>query len=93
MPKAKSGGAAAASARLAYLLKLARGSSHIGSTLTPESEQRAIAETLAEFCQVYGDAQVALFQQLLAEELRHRGKRDAAAAVAHFKFAGGSGRP
>ncbi|WP_025600014.1 hypothetical protein [Burkholderia sp. WSM2230] len=86
MPKAKSGGAAVASARLAYLLELARGSSHISSTLTPESERRAIVETLTEFCELYGQAQVALFQQLLAEELRQRGKRDTAGTVAQFKF-------
>jgi hypothetical protein len=87
MPKAKTAGAAAASARLAYVLELARGSSHISSTLSRETERRAIAETLTEFCQLYGEKEAAVFQKLLADELRQRGKRDAAAAVAQFRFA------
>ncbi|CAD6526599.1 hypothetical protein LMG28727_02174 [Paraburkholderia kirstenboschensis] len=86
MPKANSG-AAAATARLTYAVELARGSSHISSTLTPETERRAIVETVAEFCELYGETNLPLFQKLLAEEVQQRGKNEAALAVAQFKFA------
>ncbi|HEX7935220.1 MAG TPA: hypothetical protein VF573_19380 [Paraburkholderia sp.] len=86
MPKGKSSGSALASARFEYSLELARGSSYIGSTLTPETEERAIAETIKQFCVLYGEAQVTLFQKILAEELQHRGNQHAALAVAQFKF-------
>jgi hypothetical protein len=84
MPKGKSSAAAVASARLAYGLELARGCSHISSTLSAETENSAIVETLTQFCELYGDADLALFQKLLAEELRQRGKKEASLAVAQF---------
>lgn len=74
MPKGPSG-AAAATARVTYALELARGASHISSTLSPETQRRAIVETIGEFCDLYGETKLPLFQKLLAEELRQRGKR------------------
>ncbi|WP_027801789.1 hypothetical protein [Paraburkholderia dilworthii] len=86
MRKGKSRGAVSASARIAYALELARGSSHISSTLTPETEQRAIGETLAGFCETYGEAELAVFQELLAEELRRRARHETALAVISFRL-------
>jgi hypothetical protein len=85
MPKGPSA-AATATARVTYAVELARGASHISSTLSPETERRAIVETIGEFCELYGEAKLPLFQKLLAEELRQRGKKEAALAVAQFKF-------
>jgi hypothetical protein len=85
MPKGPSA-AATATARVTYAVELARGASHISSTLSPETERRAIVETIGEFCELYGEAKLPLFQKLLAEEVRQRGKKEAALAVAQFKF-------
>ncbi|WP_323047542.1 hypothetical protein [Paraburkholderia sp.] len=86
MPRGKTGGAAMANARAAYVLELARGCSYISSTLTTDTRNRAIAEVLAEFRELYGERQETLFQKLLAEDLERRGKPDAASAVVAFKF-------
>ncbi|MEA3087393.1 MAG: hypothetical protein QOC89_5090 [Paraburkholderia sp.] len=75
-----------ANARAAYVLELARGCSYISSTLTTDTRNRAIAEVLAEFRELYGERQETLFQKLLAEDLERRGKPDAASAVVAFKF-------
>ncbi len=58
-------------ARMIYMLKLARGCSHIASMLTAEAEQRAITDTVEEFLRLYGAKETALFQKLLADDL-HR---------------------
>ncbi|MFM0732635.1 hypothetical protein PQQ52_19310 [Paraburkholderia sediminicola] len=75
-----------ANTRAAYALELARGCSHISSTLNADTRKHAIAEVLGEFRDLYGDRELVLFQKLLIEDLQRRGKRDAASAVAYFKF-------
>ncbi|SHK96187.1 hypothetical protein [Paraburkholderia terricola] len=72
-------------ARMIYMLELARGCSHIASMLTAESEQRAITDTLEEFLRLYGVKETTLFQELLADDLHRREKTAAASAVRNFK--------
>ncbi|MGQ7932381.1 hypothetical protein [Paraburkholderia sp. D1E] len=88
MAQVKTGNSAIVNARAAYVLELARGCSHIGSTLTPDTRERAIAEVLVEFRELYGERELVLFQKLLIEDLQRRGKWDAVVAVAadSFKF-------
>ena len=86
MPREKTGVAAMVNARAAYVLELARGCSYISSTLTTDTRNRAIAEVLAEFRELYGEREETLFQKLLAEDLERRGNPDAASAVVAFKF-------
>ncbi|WP_236721033.1 hypothetical protein [Paraburkholderia phytofirmans] len=86
MPRGKTGGAAMANARTAYVLELARGCSYISSTLSPDTRNSAIAEVLGEFRKLYGEREETLFQKLLAEDLQRRGEGDAALAVLAFKF-------
>ncbi|MGF6266941.1 hypothetical protein OKW49_007935 [Paraburkholderia youngii] len=86
MPKGKSRDVAFMHARQAYVLELARGRSYISSTLTARTEERAICETLAEFRETYGEAELAVFQKLLAEELRRHDRNEAAEAVARFSY-------
>ncbi|MFL9891131.1 hypothetical protein [Paraburkholderia sp. RL17-381-BIF-C] len=78
--------AAVGNARSAYALELARGRSYIGSTLTPATRSNAITEVFAEFVELYGDRELALFQKLLAEDLQRQGQPDASLAVLEFKF-------
>jgi hypothetical protein len=75
-----------ANARAAYVLELARGCSYISSTLSPDTRNRAIAEVVGEFRELYGEQEETLFRVLLGEDLQGRGKRDAASAVLAFKF-------
>jgi hypothetical protein len=75
-----------ANARATYEAEIARGRSYIVSTLTPDSRNRAINEILLEFCSVYGDRELGLFQNLLSEDLQRRGEYDAASAVLGFKL-------
>ena len=84
----KTVGAAMANARAAYMLELARGRSYVSSTLSPATRNRAIAEIFGEYCELYGDRELALFRSLLVEDLQRRGEWDAASAVADFKFTG-----
>jgi hypothetical protein len=77
-----------ANARAAYVLELARGCSYISSTLSADTRNRAIAEVLGEFRELYGEREETLFQKLLAEDLQRRGKPDAASAVVAFKSIG-----
>lgn len=85
MPKGKSRGAFER-ARRTYAFALARGRSYISSTLTATTEERAIYETLAEFRQTYGEAELVVFQTLLAEELRRHDRNEVAEAVVRFSF-------
>jgi len=71
--------------RSIYVLELARGSSYIASTLSPESLHAAIAEVLRDFTLQYGDDAFQLFRELLAENLEDRGNRAAAQAVWDFE--------
>ncbi|WP_374954970.1 hypothetical protein [Paraburkholderia sp. BL21I4N1] len=84
----KTDGPPIAKARATYLLELARGCSYVDSTLSPDTGDRAIAEIISEFRELYGDQELAIFRKLLAENLRRRGKQDAASAVVNFKLAG-----
>jgi hypothetical protein len=70
--------------RSTYLLELARGSSHISSTLGADSQHAAIAEVLREFGLKYGKDKLPVFRDLLAESLEDRDNPDAARAVLSF---------
>jgi hypothetical protein len=87
MRKKNRADATMAQSRLIYMLELARGSSYIASTRTPQSLNRAITEVLDGFCQVYGSAARGVFQELLAREVGQRGHREAALAVSVFASA------
>jgi hypothetical protein len=84
MPKKNMTDAAMAQGRLIYMLELARGSSHIASTRTPETLNRAIAEVLNGFCEVHGLQALGVFQELLALDVGQRANQDAALAVRRF---------
>lgn len=84
MRKKNSADATMAQGRLIYMLELARGSSYIASTRTPQSLNRAITEVLDDFCQMHGLAARGVFQELLALEVEQRGNREAAVAVSMF---------
>ncbi|WP_245616691.1 hypothetical protein [Paraburkholderia acidipaludis] len=65
-----------------YRLELARGASHIASTLSAESRVHAIAEVVDGFVLQYGENDLAVFLEVLANRLTLRGANEAAAAVA-----------
>ncbi|MEX3985284.1 hypothetical protein AB4Y45_40740 [Paraburkholderia sp. EG287A] len=67
--------------RIDYPVDLARGSSHIGSTLSPSGQQAAIDETFSEFVGRYGTRDVLAFAEILASILEERQRPDAALAV------------
>ncbi|MFL9960873.1 hypothetical protein PQR02_07035 [Paraburkholderia sediminicola] len=71
--------------RSVYLIELARGSSHIASTLSPQTQRIAIAEVLDEFHRQYGADKLIIFRELLAESLEKRNQPIAAQAVLNFK--------
>jgi hypothetical protein len=62
-------------------MELARGSSYIASTLSPATQQVAIAEVLHEFRLQHGADRLFIFRDLLAESLEKRDNRSAAQAV------------
>ncbi|WP_028217596.1 hypothetical protein [Paraburkholderia oxyphila] len=66
-----------------YGLQLARGSSHIASTLTPATRADAIAEVIEEFEALFGLDDLAAFLEVLAQRLENRGAREASADVAN----------
>ena len=76
-----------ANARMTYHVELARGSSHIRSTLSAESRELAIAEVIGEFCVAYGNRDLGIFRQLLSDDLRKRGRGDDACVVACYDLA------
>jgi hypothetical protein len=59
--------------RLAFKVELARGVSHIASTLTPTSTTAAVAEVLDQFIVDRGAGGFEAFRLLLAEDLENRG--------------------
>ncbi|SIT39278.1 conserved hypothetical protein [Paraburkholderia ribeironis] len=67
-----------------YLMELARGSSHIASTLSPATQHEAIAEVLQEFRLQHGADKLLLFRDLLAQRLKDRENPQAAQAVLSF---------
>ncbi|MFM0059421.1 hypothetical protein [Paraburkholderia phytofirmans] len=68
------------------MMELARGSSYIASTLTPKTQQAAIAEVLKGFREQHGTDTLLIFRELLAESLRNRKHKLAAEAVLNFKL-------
>ncbi|WP_240975691.1 hypothetical protein [Paraburkholderia aromaticivorans] len=72
--------------RSTYMMELARGSSYIASTLTPATQQAAIAEVLNGFREQHGTDTLLIFRDLLAESLRNRRDKLAAEAVLNFKL-------
>ncbi len=83
MPNSQKGTRAVDAARyeLSCAVELARGTSHIASTLTPATLQQAVAEVLRAFQAERGREPFEAFQWLLAERLERRGRADAAQAV------------
>lgn len=71
----------AASCQDLYSLELARSASHIASVLTPESRANAIAEVIEDFVIQYGETDLAVFLDMLADRLDKRGAAEAATAV------------
>ncbi|WP_322011862.1 hypothetical protein [Paraburkholderia sp. J12] len=65
-----------------YSLELARGGSHIASTLSEQSRASAIAEVVEGFVLRYGETDLAVFLEVLADRLTRRGALEAATAVA-----------
>jgi hypothetical protein len=65
-----------------YSVELARGGSHIASMLSAQSRAGAIAEVVDSFVLRYGETDLAVFLDVLAERLTRRGAPEAAAAVA-----------
>ncbi|MFM0554406.1 hypothetical protein P0D69_26000 [Paraburkholderia sediminicola] len=70
--------------RSTYMMDLARGSSYIASTLTPATQQAAIAEVLDGFRAQHGADRLLIFRDLLAESLKNRKDTLAAQAVLSF---------
>ncbi|MFP6560051.1 hypothetical protein WJ542_17380 [Paraburkholderia sp. B3] len=64
-----------------YRLELARGASHIASTLSAQSRAAAIAEVVDGFVLQYGETDLAVFLEVLADRLMQRGANEAATAV------------
>lgn len=74
--------------RSIYLIELARGSSHIASTLSPQTQRIAIAEVMDEFREQHGADKLVVFRELLAESLEKRNEPSAAQAVLNFEPTG-----
>lgn len=68
----------------AYAVELARGASHISSTLSDKTRKAAIEETLESFRRLRGDDDLPTFTWLLAQRLDERQRPDAAAAVRQY---------
>lgn len=66
-----------------YSLELARGGSHIASTLSAGSRADAIAEVVDGFVLQHGETDLAVFLEVLADRLARRGADEAAEAVGH----------
>lgn len=67
--------------RRRYMAELARGGSHIASTLTPDGERSAISEVTGEFHRRYGTHDFEIFLELLAQALDARLRPETAAVV------------
>lgn len=77
--------------RYIYMAELARGSSHIASTLSVASRDAAIVEVVIDFQRAYKQANVAVFLELLAQALQKRQHDEAAAAIRHVDTQAGLG--
>ncbi|WP_206171208.1 hypothetical protein [Trinickia terrae] len=73
-----------------YELDLARGASHLASTLSYATLESAIAETVGEFLNLHGGEHLPVFLELLARRLSERKKPEAASAL---RFHMNCGRP
>ncbi len=73
--------------RVMYVVELARGGSHIASTLTEATLQTAVAEVVNEFLQQHGKERLSVFRELLADRLDERQRPEAASAVRRFGMA------
>lgn len=67
-----------------FAVELARGGSHIASTLTVKSQHAAIAEVISDFLALHGADELDGFLELLAAGLDAREKSSAAIAVRSF---------
>lgn len=72
-----------------YDLELARGSSHIASTLTAATLNAAVTEVVDDFVQRHGKYELSVFLKLLAVRLGER-QKSAAASVVRYVDAIGS---
>lgn len=66
-----------------YSIELARGSSHIASTLTAATLNAAVTEVVIDFVQRHGNDGLSIFLKLLADRLDARQKSAAASVVRH----------
>jgi hypothetical protein len=64
-----------------YRLELARGASHIASTLSAQGRAAAIAEVIDGFVLQYGETDLPVFLEVLADRLTQRGAKEAATAI------------
>lgn len=64
-----------------YMADIARGGSHIASTLSATSQQSAIDEVIRDFCVHNAPDNLHLFLELVAENLERRGAMRAAVMV------------
>jgi hypothetical protein len=73
-----------ASRKRKFAVELARGGSHIASTLTVKSQHAAIAEVISDFLALHRAEELDGFLELLAAGLEARDKPSAAIAVRGF---------
>ncbi|WP_207004816.1 hypothetical protein [Trinickia mobilis] len=73
-----------------YELELARGASHLASTMSYATLEAAMVETVADFVKLHGDDDLPVFLELLSRRLSERKKPEAASAIRILKD---SGRP
>ncbi|MFC0396964.1 hypothetical protein [Paraburkholderia rhizosphaerae] len=64
-----------------FQLELARGASFIASSMSKETLQRTVDETICGFAQMHGPSAAIVFCSVLSDRLLSRGRADAAAIV------------
>jgi hypothetical protein len=67
--------------RSLYAADVARGASHISSTLKPETLTAAVIEVMSGFIAMHGRLMLDVFRPLLIEALEKRNRADAATMV------------
>lgn len=70
--------------KILYMAQIARASSHIASTLSENSRYAAIAEAVTEFREHNPEADLSVFLELLADNIRERHGVEIAASVVRF---------
>lgn len=68
-----------------FQLELARGTSHIASSMTADSVRRSIHEELDGFVKLHGLTRLQEFREVLSDRLHGRGKCDAAKLVLEWQ--------